>query len=166
MACASVTAEAPARTASTARSNASASSLRLCVLSSPVRTMISTVLELISRGQGARPPSSPGPRRRRRCGVVSGRDRPLGAVLDGVAHRGLVLGRHLVHQHGGVAVVEEVEDLGAEAPADAVAAAAVGVDLHLHEAAPATGVNWMCSWVRPRRMKVGTYRYRRAPTGP
>src|SRR5690606_28348634 len=59
----------------------------------------------------------------------AGRDGALGALPDRVQHHRFVLGRHLVDEHHGVAVVGQLEDLGAEAPADAVAAAAVGVDL-------------------------------------
>src|SRR5262245_3742776 len=80
-----------------------------------------------------------------------GADGPLGAAVDGGPHGVLVLGGDDVDPDLGVAVVGQLEHLGAQAAADGVAAAQVLVD-----AGPHRSVYSRWSRVTPRRMNVGT----------
>src|SRR5262249_2786245 len=81
-------------------------------------------------------------------------DRALRTLLDSSLHDRMEPLGHLSDEHDRVAVVAEIEHVGAQAQAHAVTLAAVVVDVDAHQAS--AGSNSMYRCVKPRRMNVGT----------
>src|SRR5690606_9442045 len=92
-------------------------------------------------------------------------DRPFRARPDRLVHHLLQMRGHLSGDDLGIAVVVDVEHLGAHAHAHPVAPAAVRVHGDLHARASSTTLNSRCSPVIPRRMNVRRTTNTRTPAG-